>query len=85
MTSKLFKLVDLRSISEVRKFGKINGSINIPSETFLDLTLKRAIKCKNILLYCQSGKRSARSAFIANKYGYNCINLGGLKSSNKSK
>ncbi|VVC96304.1 unnamed protein product [Leptidea sinapis] len=78
-------LVDVRTVEEVRKTGKIPSSINIPvqqlRETFVNMSedefKQRYNRTKptfsdNIIVYCQSGRR-ATTAF------YHMVDLGFTK------
>ena len=78
--NRLTRIIDLRSITEVRRLGKIAGSKNIPLDRFLELIRDGKINNDNLMVYCQTGARSRRATFIANYHGYKCKDLGGLLS-----
>lgn len=75
-------LIDVRSLQEYNE-GHLNGAINIPL-----YDLKKNIykyvndKNRNIIVYCQTGKRSSKATKILKEIGFNNVyNLkGGLDS-----
>ena len=77
--SRVFKVIDLRSHTNVKRLGKVLGSKNIPMDRFLELVRDNKIKERNLIVYCNSGMQSRRAAFIANLSGYNCKDFGGFK------
>lgn len=63
-------LVDVRTAEEFDE-GHLPGAlnINVNSEDFIG-EISSIRKNKNVLLYCRSGKRSARAAAILDSIGY---------------
>jgi phage shock protein E len=71
------KVIDVRTPEEFRD-GAYPGSFNIPLAE-LDKRLNEIPKDKPIVLYCQSGARSAAAARVLKKAGYtDVVNAGGL-------
>ncbi len=71
-------IIDVRTPAEVAQ-GKIKGAknINISSPSFLK-GIEGLDKSKNYLVYCRSGKRSARACSIMSGRGFeNLYNLQG--------
>ena len=66
-------LVDVRTPEEYAE-GHLPEAvnININSEDFID-KISRIRKNKNVLLYCRSGRRSARAASVMDSIGYSRI------------
>lgn len=66
-------LVDVRTPEEFAE-GHLPGALNIDikSEGFTD-KISRIRKSKNVLLYCRSGRRSARAATIMDSLGYSKV------------
>lgn len=63
-------LIDVRTPAEVSR-GKIDGSINIPLDTFEnDIENKVSDKNENVYLYCLSGSRSQVAAEIMDRKEY---------------
>lgn len=60
-------LVDVRSASEFAG-GSAKGAVNIPLDT-LSSNLSKFKNKKNIVVFCQSGIRSAQAKNILNKNG----------------
>ena len=70
-------IVDVRDPEEFRD-GAYPGSVNIPLSE-LKKRLSEIPKDKPVVLYCQSGARSAAAARLLKKAGYTeVINAGGL-------
>lgn len=75
-------LIDVRSESEYRA-GHVKGSVNIPLQN-LKQELPKLKNEKNIIVFCQSGARSARAKSILKQNGFqNVINGGGWRSVNQ--
>jgi phage shock protein E len=71
------EVVDVRTPEEFRE-GAYPGCINIPLAD-LNKRLGEIPKDKSVVLYCQSGARSAAAARTLKKAGYiDVINAGGL-------
>jgi phage shock protein E len=71
------KIVDVRTVEEYRD-GAYPGSVNIPLAE-LNQRLTEIPKDKPVVLYCQSGARSASAARLLKKAGYSDVtNAGGL-------
>lgn len=72
------KLIDVRSEAEY-KSGRIGEAENLPVSSFESKVSKlEAYKEKPIVVYCQSGARSAKAAGILAKHGFTQVhNLGG--------
>jgi phage shock protein E len=74
------RLVDVRSPSEYAS-GHIPGAINIPVNELSDRVAELAPKEKPIVLYCQSGMRSASAARFLRAAGHREVhNLGAMRS-----
>jgi phage shock protein E len=70
-------LVDVRSPEEYRA-GHIDGAVNIPVGE-LDRRMGEIPKDRGVVLYCQSGMRSARAASLLRDAGFSHVhNLGGM-------
>ncbi|MBQ5739414.1 MAG: rhodanese-like domain-containing protein [Oscillospiraceae bacterium] len=68
-------LIDVRSLEEYAG-GHVEGSINLPVQSFGTLT---AAKDTPIFVHCLSGARSSRAAKLLEKLGYtNVRDIGGL-------
>lgn len=78
-----YKLIlDVRSSSEILKYGKLKNSVNIEySKLYDDFINKRVDKIiplrEQVLVYCQSGRRSRQIVWIGNNNGYNFKDLDG--------
>jgi len=73
------RLVDVRSPAEFSS-GHLPGAINIPVQELSTRTGELAPSDKPIVLYCQSGMRSASAARILKSAGYSAVhNLGGMR------
>jgi phage shock protein E len=71
------KLVDVRSADEFAE-GHIEGAINIPVDDIAARTAELGDKSQPVVLYCRSGKRSARAAATLREAGFTKVeNLGG--------
>ncbi len=72
-------LLDVRSPAEFAA-GHIEGAVNIPvQELEAKLGTFPAKKEQNVVVYCQSGRRSAKAREILQHAGYlNVFNLGGI-------
>jgi phage shock protein E len=71
------KIIDVRTVEEFRD-GAYPGAINIPLAE-LGQRLGEIPKDKPVVLYCQSGARSASAARALKKAGYaDVTNAGGL-------
>ena len=75
MTDSDVVIVDVRTPKEVAQ-GTIEGAINIPLSTVSQKVLELD-KAKKYLLFCRSGRRSARASSIFAKQGLNVVNLKG--------
>ena len=73
------QLIDIREPYEYEE-GNIKGSINIPMGSFLE-KLDKLNKTKQIVIYCNTGRRSKPVVFMTHKlHGYTLYNLeGGYK------
>jgi rhodanese-related sulfurtransferase len=81
-------LIDIRESDEIKKNGRIDGSVNVPRgllEFYADPSLSyyrpEFDKHKRIILYCSSGWRSALAVVALKRMGYmNIAHLdGGIK------
>ena len=71
-------LVDVRSAAEFAS-GHVEGARNIPVDV-IRARLSEIPKDKPVVLYCQSGMRSASAARLLKKHGYRPVyNLGGMR------
>lgn len=71
---KYKKIIDLRNISEILKYGKIPNSKNIQIDDFKKLLQNGELnKNDKILVYCWSGLRSNYAIYLSKLYGYNNI------------
>ena len=74
------RLVDVRSPAEYAS-GHIPGAINIPVQELSDRIGELAPNDKPIVLYCQSGMRSASAVRFLKAAGYERVhNLGAMRS-----
>lgn len=72
-------LLDVRSPGEFAS-GHVTGAINIPVDRIAS-RLAEVPKDKAVVLYCQSGARSARAASILRDAGYDRVhNVGAMPS-----
>lgn len=77
-----FRLIlDVRTPTEIIKYGRIPNSKNIEYEELVT-SLKKYItplvtKKDPVLVYCQSGKRSRHITWLGRHYGYNFNDLEG--------
>jgi rhodanese-related sulfurtransferase len=83
MLGKLIKegalLVDVRSASEFAG-GSVKNAINIPLNT-LEQNLSKFKNKKSVIVFCQSGGRSAQAASILKRNNIeNVVNGGGWRS-----
>ena len=69
-------LLDVRTVEEFRKDGKIAGAKLIPLGA-LPKNLDMLDKSKKVLVYCRSGNRSTSAARILEGNGYTVINMSG--------
>lgn len=78
MKSDSVQLLDVRTPEEYAE-GHINGAINInvQSDKFREMAVKKLSKDSTVLVYCRSGKRSLTAAEILSKLGYKVVNLKG--------
>jgi len=79
MTKDNFQVLDVRSSTELRNDGEIEGNINIDffSSDFAE-KVSKLDKEKSYLVYCRSGNRSAQACKIMGKQGFNHLyNLAG--------
>lgn len=73
------KLIDVRELDEFKE-GHIESAVSVPLSDFIIRT-REELKDKNqaLLVYCQSGKRSALAASILETMGYqNIHHLGSI-------
>jgi len=72
--NKKVQLVDLRTIGEVDKTGKIEGAININfSAPDFESQITKLDKEKPIVLYCAVGGRSGKTSALLLKHGFKTI------------
>ena len=74
-----FTLIDVRTPQEFMT-GHIPGSKNVPTSSFMD-KIEKVVPKKDslVVLYCQSGMRSAQAARAMSQLGYgNVKNLGAI-------
>jgi rhodanese-related sulfurtransferase len=70
-------LIDVRSANEFAS-GHVDGAKNIPVDT-IGTRLDEIPKDKPVVVYCQSGVRSARAAHVLRTKGYAAVHdLGGI-------
>ncbi|MBS3909460.1 MAG: FAD-dependent oxidoreductase [Actinobacteria bacterium] len=69
-------LLDVRSSSEFKKPGTIEGALNIPIDKLRD-RIDELPKDKDIYLFCQVGLRAYLACRILNQKGYRTKNLSG--------
>jgi phage shock protein E len=78
LVSEGAKLVDVRGASEYAE-KHVDGAENVPVDTVAERDL--GPKDKAIVVYCHSGKRSARAATTLRSRGYTHVyDLGGMSS-----
>lgn len=71
-------LLDVRMPDEYEK-GHIKGSVNIPLNQIPAIGQRYPDKATKFLVYCQSGKRSAKACVFLEKLGYaEPCNMGGF-------
>lgn len=72
-------LVDVRTPEEFGS-GHVDGALNVPvGELEAKLATFPAKKNQNVLVYCRSGRRSAKAAMILTKAGFTKVyGLGGM-------
>lgn len=68
-------LVDVRSAMEFAH-GQVKGSVNIPLDTIPSKLAKFKEK-KNIIVFCQSGNRSAQAKMYLEQQGFTNVVNGG--------
>ena len=69
-------LLDVRTVEEFKKDGKIAGAKLIPLSQ-LSQNLKMLDKSKKVLVYCRSGSRSVSASRILGDNGFTVINMSG--------
>ncbi len=69
-------LLDVRTIEEFKKDGKIAGAKLIPLGQ-LSANLNMLDKSKKVLLYCRSGNRSVSASRILESNGFTAVNMSG--------
>ena len=69
-------LLDVRTIEEFKKDGKIAGAKLIPLQV-LSQNLKMIDKSKKVLVYCRSGSRSVTASRLLGNEGFTVINMSG--------
>lgn len=72
------QLLDVRTENEFG-YGHIAGAVNIDMQNpdFVKLVKAKFNIKKPILIYCHSGRRSLRAAFVLEKQGFRLVNLYG--------
>lgn len=72
------RLLDVRTPEEFAE-GHIDGAlnINVQSDDFKEMALRKLSKDSTVLVYCRSGRRSMNAAKILDKLGYKVVNLEG--------
>lgn len=72
------QLLDVRTPQEYAE-GHIYGAlnINVQSDDFKELALRKLSKDSTVLVYCRSGRRSLDAAEKLTKLGYKVVNLKG--------
>lgn len=74
------RLVDVRSPGEYAG-GHIDGAVNIPVQELSERVAELAPNDKPIVVYCQSGMRSASAARFLRAAGFKSVhNLGAMRS-----
>jgi len=72
------KIVDVRTPEEY-EFGYYPGAVNISVEQVQDRLAEFGPKDKPVIVYCETGSRSAYAAMILKRSGYaDVTNAGGL-------
>ena len=69
-------LLDVRTVEEFKKDGKIAGAKLIPLGQ-LSANLNMLDKSKKVLVYCRSGNRSVSASRILDSNGFVAINMSG--------
>lgn len=69
-------LLDVRTIEEFKKDGKIAGAKLIPLGQ-LSANLTMLDKSKKVLVYCRSGNRSVSASRILESNGFTVVNMSG--------
>lgn len=69
-------LLDVRTIEEFKKDGKIAGAKLIPLNQ-LSQNLNMLDKSKKVLVYCHSGNRSVAASRILENNGFTVVNMRG--------
>jgi rhodanese-related sulfurtransferase len=70
-------LLDVRTADEYASHH-IKGAKNIPVQSLPTRMNELPTKSKSIVVYCQSGMRSARAASLLSNAGYQVTDLGGI-------
>jgi phage shock protein E len=70
-------LLDVRTPAEYAG-GHVNGALNIPIQVLSQRLGDLGDKGREIVVYCQSGGRSARAAAELRQAGYTVHDLGGI-------
>jgi rhodanese-related sulfurtransferase len=69
-------LLDVRTIEEFKKDGKIAGAKLVPLGQ-LSQNLQMIDKSKKVLVYCRSGSRSVSASRLLESNGFTVINMSG--------
>jgi len=69
-------LLDVRTVEEFKKDGKIAGAKLIPLGQ-LSQNLNMLDKSKKVLVYCRSGNRSVAASRILESNGFTVVNMSG--------
>ena len=69
-------LLDVRTVEEFKKDGKIAGAKLIPLGQ-LSQNLNMLDKSKKVLVYCRSGNRSVSASRILESNGFTVVNMSG--------
>jgi hydroxyacylglutathione hydrolase len=69
-------LIDVRTAAEVKSTGRIPGAHNIAHTRLLE-RIDEVPKDKRVVLYCQTGQRSAYSTGLLDRHGHEAVNVGG--------
>ena len=69
-------LLDVRTVEEFKKDGKIAGAKLIPLGQ-LSQNLNMLDKSKKVLVYCRSGSRSVSASRILESNGFTVVNMSG--------
>lgn len=69
-------LLDVRTIEEFKKDGKIAGAKLIPLDQ-LSHNLEMLDRSKKVLVYCRSGNRSVSASRILERNGFTPLNMSG--------